>query len=741
MTDRITYSQLLEKLNDPQTLPEDVQAYFRQVIDPSRPLSPRFEIDETMVDLTDVHAAPDGAEGFVTDFFVDFLNHYQMRRRQRAYERRIRRGWPGLRLVADGDSWFQYPLRRNDDLIDFLARPFAIYCLSAAGDELVDILNPENRERIADAVRNTEAHGFLFSAGGNDIAGDGFFDFLVDASPSDTAADYVAPALDAFLVTVKDLYSDFFTGLLARFPDLKVFYHGYDYALPQIDGDWLGPSLERKGIEQALWAPIVRVIIDRYNAALADLAGSFPGQVMHVSCLGAIGDLDQWRDELHGKSAGCERAADRFTTAITGVWPDALTGGGQPEAMAAGAPEAATGADAPPGSDDLSEEQRAEGAIIPDDDVGLEDALDAAPPSLVVAAAESLTEVPQVGWPNHDVNAPDYAHFETPPRGGNFTLTPADLELLIRANRFEPQGHEGTIVFGLRGAELTDGHQIEDAASIEMRDVRPNHLTFRCVMGFFDRNNGTLSAYTGSTVPNALSMTRYFKWQNGLGGESWANMLPTGCYAFRRASHGWDREREQWKVPVALRLTRPGTNGDGTATVLRTKNDLTYGTKDFWHTSVPTDNIHPAFSTTAFSSAGCLTVRGSSERFTNNGTAQWQRFLSRIQQIPLNGRIDLLLLTGAEAAVAGSMRAAGTAGDSAAVDAALGRLRVGSRGDQVTQLQTFLGITADGAFGPGTKASLTEKQKTVEPLDKADGVYAPQLDALFGINLFEAGTG
>ena len=241
-----------------------------------------------------------------------------MHRRQRAYERRIRRGWSGLRLVANGDSWFQYPLRRNDDLIDFLARPFAVYCLSAAGDELVDIPKPENHESIADAVRNTEAHGFLFSGGSNDIAGDGFIDFLVDAAPSGNAADYVDAGLDAFLGQIMDLYRDFFAELLQHFPQLKVFYHGYDHALPRADGSWLGPSLKKKNIPQEHWASIVDIIIDRYNAALSDLATDFAGQVVHVSCVGAIGHRGEWRDELHGKSAGCERAADRFTAKLPG---------------------------------------------------------------------------------------------------------------------------------------------------------------------------------------------------------------------------------------------------------------------------------------------------------------------------------------------------------------------------------------------------------------------------------------
>ena len=224
-----------------------------------------------------------------------------------------------MRLVAEGDSWFQYPLRRNDDLIDFLARPFVVHCLSAAGDELVDILKPENRERLVDAIRNTQVHAFLFSGGGNDIAGDGFVDFLVNAAPSAEAADYAAPALDAFLVRVKDLYRDFFGELLQGFPELKIFFHGYDYALPQSDDSWLGPSLAQKNIPWEHWASIVRVIIDRYNAALADLATAFPGKVMHVNYIGAVGELEEWRDEPHGKAAGCERAANRFTTTITRV--------------------------------------------------------------------------------------------------------------------------------------------------------------------------------------------------------------------------------------------------------------------------------------------------------------------------------------------------------------------------------------------------------------------------------------
>ena len=741
MGEKITSDELIELIEKEKTSPSELEQFFVETPRGGAPFSPLFAVDRSRV-----HVPEDPAvEGFVTDGFVDVLNRYHMRRRQRAYEKRIAGGWNGVRLVAEGDSWFQYPLRRNDDLIDFLSLPFAIYCLSAAGDELADMLAESNRERLADVIHATGADGLLLSGGGNDIAGEEFIKYIDNASPSNNPADYITDEFGKLLGQITEGYRDCFSQLLTRFPELKIFFHGYDYAIPQPDGRSLGPSLKRKDIPREHWPGIVRIMIDRYNGSLADLADQFNGKLIHVSCLGAVGGADEWRDELHALAPGCERAAGRFKTELDRVFAGgavemATVESGPGFDLAAAVEAASATADDPPGAERLTQEFLSEAELIPDEPVALEDVLGDDPGSLEAAMAESAHEVATVNWPADDAHSPDYGHLDAPPPGGEFELTTDDLRLLIRSNHFEPVGHDGKIMFALRGAELANGLEAEDVSGLTLVDVRPNHAALKCVLGFYQPGSGRLWAYAGSTVPNASFMTKYYKWKNGLlARKVLANMLPTGCYSFRRASHGWDKSLEKWRVPIALRLTRPGTSQDGKATVLRTHEDLSLDTDDVWDRCTPHDNVHPAYGTATFSSAGCLTVRGTATHYTNKATEQWEKFLGHIDDIPKHGRIDAVLLTGAEAAIAASMRVSGTVGDPADVRQRLGRLRVGSQGESVRKLQRALDQSDDGDFGPLTKEALAKAQKSVAPLGKADGIFSPKMDPLFGTDIFTSG--
>lgn len=365
----------------------------------------------------------------------------------------------------------------------------------------------------------------------------------------------------------------------------------------------------------------------------------------------------------------------------------------------------------------------------PDPDTSLEalEALDAAE-SRFADMVESVS-LPPVQW-STDADHPDYAHahhraIETLDLQTDVKITFQVYDLLIKANRFEPEGTNNLVCLGLRGAALVGADAQETKDSFVIRDVRPDHEAFHCTLGFVDTSQGKLSAYRGSTVPNKKWMRNYYKLQNNIptANSTRCNMLPTGCYYFRVNAHGSGR------IKPALRMTNPNDlTGDATCTVLRTSKDLAYAHDDLWDVSMPYDNIHCAYSETSFSSAGCQTVKGA------NKSGAWGKFQDVIGALGWNQRIDYVLLTGREVAIAAAIIAAGRQDDAAFVDACLGRLRVGSRGPEVLALQKKLGFNGTSYFGPLTKKRLTERESSHSL--NTDGVYALADDAVTGWGVF-----
>jgi len=758
--EKISQSELLDKLEDPHVSTDEISQYFRPAQGKLRPYSPLFEIDPSRVDMTN----PDEPELYyegLKEQFLDRLNRKYRKERQGEFDRRTKQGWTGLKFVAEGDSWFQFPLRGNNDLIDFLDDKYAIYCTSAAGDEFENML--AGRASIAADIRATSAHGLLFSGGGNDIAGDTFINYLRGYDPGFEPHQYISYKFDKFVNKAVGNYKSFFNELLEEFPDLKIFFHGYDRSFPRPDGDWLGPSLNEKEVPQEYWHAVISIMIDRYNVALKKLEKHAKGNIYFVDCRSAVGAYEEWRDELHALESGCRRAAQRFELAIDTAYsekPITIADGSHGEGTRS-ADADLEGANMPASDIQDSELENAGGDegiveavttenleeflqggdIIPNHDINTEDTR---ADDIGVADEEGLEGLEfedtqarrEARWPSYDENSTEYAHLSTLPPDRDFDFTPDDIELLVDLNHFELTGDNGKIVFGLRGATLKHGHQVEEVDTLELRDVRPDHIHLRCVMGFYDFNEKQFSAYTASTVPNAVNMHAYYrKVKNLPGSKRFANMLPSGAYAFRAAPHGYNKRRKKWKVPRALRMTNPETGQDAETVVLRSRNDLIYGTADYWDKSTPYDNIHPAFSKTSFSSAGCLTIRGSNDRYTNRGYDQWKKFLAHLLQMDANSHIDLMLLTGADAAIAAKIRAEGNIGNPDLVSNELERLRIGSTGDAVKKLQEFLQIESTRKFDPDTKIALIEMQKTVVPLNKADGIYSPEMDRLFGTNI------
>jgi hypothetical protein len=354
-------------------------------------------------------------------------------------------------------------------------------------------------------------------------------------------------------------------------------------------------------------------------------------------------------------------------------------------------------------------------------------------PRAALEAAPVRFQKSDVRWVMNDHNHPDYVHLPPDAKGQGFSFAPDDLERLIKHNRFEPHlGSHNRLIFALRGASLVgSAHAQEQRSELNLVDVRPDHMRFRCVIGIYDTSTRKLSGYTASTVCNAGAVLACYNFYNGFSRDKEGNILPTGCYEMCVGTH-----RGSVVVPGVFRLgSGPEVGSASKQTVLRSANDVTLGTQDVWDPCIPKDNLHPAFGTDRFSSLGCLTVRGT---YSGQGRheGEWGKLRNAAglnSDVGMGTRFDMVLLTGLDAATAASLRMRGIT-DDAAFDETVGCLRRGSQGPQVGKLQEKLSVAQTGTFGWETTLALAEHQKRV--LGWASGTYGRNMDALLGFELF-----
>lgn len=305
-TKTITQQELINKILDLDTSDDELTKYFVLDDQASEAFAPKVKPNANLV-------ADNGLEGA---FVINTFNSLARARRNRKYRRRIK-NWSGVKIVAEGDSWFQYPLILKDTIDQLIDRDhfqYAIYGLSGAGDLLSNIVK---EDEISEAIENENPDVFLISGGGNDMVGDGRMATLVHKFTANRKPEtYPNDKFDLFLNELETLYRGLFTRLLANKPHLKILCHGYDNAIPQ-EGNWLGKPLEKQGInDKVLQRQIVAVMIGRFNNRLKEVAGEFAGSVYHVDCQKVVGTKSKWHDELHPKNDGYFKVAKKFDEII-----------------------------------------------------------------------------------------------------------------------------------------------------------------------------------------------------------------------------------------------------------------------------------------------------------------------------------------------------------------------------------------------------------------------------------------
>lgn len=247
----------------------------------------------------------------------------------------------GLRILAEGDSWFDFPLGgglfRNGDVIAKLSKLLDLPILSLAvrGEEVRDMLGVEQRARLEKHLSDSrlDFNVLLFSGGGNDIVGEQFVLWVKDRESvqGDPRRAINDRAFEAMLDVIQAGYEQLIAirdSIAVKTPGrtITLFLHAYDFARPTGKdvcgiGPWLKPSLDYRGwTDRGEAKEVVRQALSRFRARLDMLARA---DVIVVPTQGTLGD-NEWNDELHPSERGFEKIAGVFYDAMQRRFPEKL---------------------------------------------------------------------------------------------------------------------------------------------------------------------------------------------------------------------------------------------------------------------------------------------------------------------------------------------------------------------------------------------------------------------------------
>lgn len=246
----------------------------------------------------------------------------------------------GIRILAEGDSWFAYPrkfilLGSDANVIDHLGGnpDLLIYNTSNNGDEASEMISGEQKFSLIKRLTYNEFDFMLFSGGGNDLVGRYDFDFVLRERSDESMGWRECINDERLTLKLKQLECTY--RILCQLveehstnPNIKIVTHTYDVAPPRQTGfelfdlfplgkSWMHPYLEKYNIRNP----------DDQKAVVAHMLSGFRDMLRHVAVdhpilqvvdtHGTVAD-DQWRNEIHPTSQGFGLIADK-------IYADALS--------------------------------------------------------------------------------------------------------------------------------------------------------------------------------------------------------------------------------------------------------------------------------------------------------------------------------------------------------------------------------------------------------------------------------
>lgn len=275
------------------------------------------------------------------------LKQFKLEQEQLSEKRLSTTTYPSeLTIVAEGDSWFDYPLKK--DIIDYLIKDgFAIKNMAKAGDTLENMVygtqfkkvpndkvkithpGPESLQATLLAIRTLKPNIVLFSAGGNDIVGSEMINYLnhKHSKPSSLVNEVI---VEEKLVQMKKAIAFFIESVHRTNKNTHIIMDGYDYAkvngkgyrfllVKYISGPWIQPAMGAKAItDPADQNDIIRYLVDKYNIILSDLEMEYE-YFHHIDLRGYFPNDNEWDNEIHLKNRGYRKIADIYREKINEV--------------------------------------------------------------------------------------------------------------------------------------------------------------------------------------------------------------------------------------------------------------------------------------------------------------------------------------------------------------------------------------------------------------------------------------
>lgn len=293
--------------------------------------------------------------------YLGRLNNLSQNRRNKKFIKKLKKNPLAIRVVAEGDSWFEHPV--SDDVIDWIdhlgGKDTAIYSLARGGDFLTNIL--EEREYITE-LSIISPDVFLVSAGGIELVNHRRVALMVNAEGGCVDEtfkqqhplirkvledEFLSPEIKAkierglrffnreyfALIAILELkYKYMIKQLRKKFPDLKMICHGYDYPIPSFRrGPWTKPiarlmrivgdngrhfkqpMLIKRILKQEDQNDIAFAMLYLFNEMLHELVHDdvFGREVYLVDCRG-YAKTEDWFDELHLEPKKIEKVAEVF---------------------------------------------------------------------------------------------------------------------------------------------------------------------------------------------------------------------------------------------------------------------------------------------------------------------------------------------------------------------------------------------------------------------------------------------